>query len=42
MFADELADLKDRYGARFDLVHVLTRESVLDVGLPKSRSRPGR
>jgi ring-1,2-phenylacetyl-CoA epoxidase subunit PaaE len=26
MFADELADLKDRYGARFELVHVLSRE----------------
>ncbi|HET9499611.1 MAG TPA: 1,2-phenylacetyl-CoA epoxidase subunit PaaE [Marmoricola sp.] len=26
MFAEELADLKDRYGARFDLVHVLSRE----------------
>ncbi len=27
MFADELADLKDRYPARFELVHVLSRES---------------
>jgi ring-1,2-phenylacetyl-CoA epoxidase subunit PaaE len=26
MFAEELADLKNRYGARFDLVHVLSRE----------------
>ncbi|GHD17484.1 1,2-phenylacetyl-CoA epoxidase subunit PaaE [Nocardiopsis kunsanensis] len=26
MFADELADLKDRYGARLELVHVLSRE----------------
>ncbi|MGH1564433.1 1,2-phenylacetyl-CoA epoxidase subunit PaaE [Mumia sp. DW29H23] len=26
MFAEELADLKDRYGARLDLVHVLSRE----------------
>ncbi|QQQ76054.1 phenylacetate-CoA oxygenase/reductase subunit PaaK [Saccharothrix sp. 6-C] len=26
MFADELADLKDRYAARFQLVHVLSRE----------------
>jgi ring-1,2-phenylacetyl-CoA epoxidase subunit PaaE len=26
MFADELSDLKDRYGARFELVHVLSRE----------------
>jgi len=26
MFADELADLKDRYGPRFELVHVLSRE----------------
>ncbi|WP_346618873.1 1,2-phenylacetyl-CoA epoxidase subunit PaaE [Blastococcus montanus] len=26
MFADELADLKDRYGARLQLVHVLSRE----------------
>ncbi|NUS65102.1 MAG: phenylacetate-CoA oxygenase/reductase subunit PaaK [Saccharothrix sp.] len=26
MFADELADLKDRYPARFQLVHVLSRE----------------
>ncbi|NIJ10219.1 ring-1,2-phenylacetyl-CoA epoxidase subunit PaaE [Saccharomonospora amisosensis] len=26
MFADELADLKDRYPARFELIHVLSRE----------------
>ena len=26
MFAEELADLKDTYGARFELVHVLSRE----------------
>lgn len=26
MFADELADLKDRYGSRFSLMHVLSRE----------------
>jgi len=26
MFAEELADLKDRYPARFELVHVLSRE----------------
>jgi len=26
MFADELADLKDRYGPRLELVHVLSRE----------------
>jgi ring-1,2-phenylacetyl-CoA epoxidase subunit PaaE len=26
MFADELADLKDRYPTRFELVHVLSRE----------------
>ncbi|HET8616387.1 MAG TPA: 2Fe-2S iron-sulfur cluster-binding protein, partial [Actinomycetales bacterium] len=26
MFAEELADLKDRHGPRFDLVHVLSRE----------------
>ncbi|GAB3196202.1 phenylacetate-CoA oxygenase/reductase subunit PaaK [Nocardioides hungaricus] len=26
MFAEELADLKDRYAARLDLVHVLSRE----------------
>ena len=26
MFAEELADLKNRYGARFELIHVLSRE----------------
>ncbi|KIQ18430.1 1,2-phenylacetyl-CoA epoxidase subunit PaaE [Rhodococcus sp. MEB064] len=26
MFAEEIADLKDRYGARFDVIHVLSRE----------------
>ena len=26
MFAEELCDLKNRYGSRFDLVHVLSRE----------------
>ncbi|WP_157413009.1 1,2-phenylacetyl-CoA epoxidase subunit PaaE [Aeromicrobium sp. Root236] len=26
MFAEELADLKNRYGPRFDLIHVLSRE----------------
>ncbi len=26
MFAEELADLKNRYGSRFELVHVLSRE----------------
>lgn len=26
MFAEEIADLKDRHGARFDVVHVLSRE----------------
>ncbi len=26
MFAEELADLKDAYGSRFDLMHVLSRE----------------
>ncbi|MFC7327409.1 1,2-phenylacetyl-CoA epoxidase subunit PaaE [Marinactinospora rubrisoli] len=26
MFADELADLKDRYGSRLELLHVLSRE----------------
>ncbi len=28
MFADELADLKDRYAERFHLVHVLSRETT--------------
>lgn len=27
MFADELADLKDRYGERFSMLHVLSREA---------------
>ncbi|SDU66207.1 1,2-phenylacetyl-CoA epoxidase subunit PaaE [Gordonia westfalica] len=26
MFAEEIADLKDRFGARFDVIHVLSRE----------------
>ncbi|GAA4484042.1 phenylacetate-CoA oxygenase/reductase subunit PaaK [Rhodococcus olei] len=26
MFAEEIADLKDRYGARFEVLHVLSRE----------------
>ncbi|MCG7631432.1 MULTISPECIES: 1,2-phenylacetyl-CoA epoxidase subunit PaaE [Gordonia] len=26
MFADEIADLKDEYGARFEVIHVLSRE----------------
>ncbi|MFC9789400.1 1,2-phenylacetyl-CoA epoxidase subunit PaaE [Rhodococcus sp. NPDC127528] len=26
MFAEEIADLKDRYGPRFDVIHVLSRE----------------
>ena len=26
MFAEEIADLKDRYGARIDVIHVLSRE----------------
>lgn len=26
MFAEEIADLKDQYGARFDIIHVLSRE----------------
>lgn len=26
MFAEEIADLKDQYGARFDVIHVLSRE----------------
>ncbi|HEU4946932.1 MAG TPA: 1,2-phenylacetyl-CoA epoxidase subunit PaaE [Kribbella sp.] len=36
MFADELADLKDRYAERFHLVHVLSREST-DVELFSGR-----
>jgi ring-1,2-phenylacetyl-CoA epoxidase subunit PaaE len=31
MFAEELADLKDRYPARFHLVHVLSREPQADL-----------
>lgn len=41
MFADELADLKDRYGPRFDLVHVLSREPR-DVELFSGRLDPER
>ncbi len=26
MFAEEIADLKDTYGSRFDIIHVLSRE----------------
>jgi ring-1,2-phenylacetyl-CoA epoxidase subunit PaaE len=36
MFADELADLKDRYGTRLQLVHVLSREPR-DTGLTSGR-----
>ena len=36
MFVDELADLKDRYPARFELVHVLSRE-VRDPGVGGGR-----
>jgi ring-1,2-phenylacetyl-CoA epoxidase subunit PaaE len=36
MFADELADLKDRYGTRLQLVHVLSREPR-DVELTSGR-----
>jgi ring-1,2-phenylacetyl-CoA epoxidase subunit PaaE len=40
MFVDELAELKDRYGARLELVHVLSREQR-DVGVPSGRlTRP--
>ncbi len=41
MFAEELADLKDRYGARFELVHVLSREPR-DVELFSGRLDPDR
>lgn len=41
MFAEELADLKNRYGARFDLVHVLSREPR-DVELFSGRLEPDR
>jgi len=39
MFAEELADLKNRYGARFDLMHVLSREPR-DVELFSGRLEP--
>ena len=41
MFAEELADLKDRYGPRFQLVHVLSREPR-DVELFSGRLDPDR
>jgi ring-1,2-phenylacetyl-CoA epoxidase subunit PaaE len=41
MFAEELADLKNRYGPRFDLVHVLSREPR-DVELFSGRLEPER
>ncbi|MFC4564916.1 1,2-phenylacetyl-CoA epoxidase subunit PaaE [Nocardiopsis mangrovi] len=41
MFAEELADLKNRYGPRFDLVHVLSREPR-DVELFSGRLDTGR
>ncbi len=41
MFADELADLKDRYAERFHLVHVLSREST-EVELFNGRIDPDR
>ncbi|MEV4560063.1 1,2-phenylacetyl-CoA epoxidase subunit PaaE [Kitasatospora sp. NPDC049285] len=41
MFADELADLKDRYLERFQLVHVLSRESR-DAELLSGRLDPDR
>ncbi|WP_051731653.1 1,2-phenylacetyl-CoA epoxidase subunit PaaE [Kitasatospora phosalacinea] len=41
MFADELADLKDRYLRRFQLVHVLSRESR-DAELLSGRLDPER
>ncbi|GLW67945.1 phenylacetic acid degradation protein [Kitasatospora phosalacinea] len=41
MFADELADLKDRYLDRFQLVHVLSRESR-DAELLSGRLDPDR
>ena len=31
MFAEELSDLKDRYGPRFDLVHVLSTLSLIHI-----------
>ncbi|MFE4515829.1 1,2-phenylacetyl-CoA epoxidase subunit PaaE [Kitasatospora sp. NPDC056783] len=41
MFADELADLKDRYLGRFQLVHVLSRETR-DAELLSGRLDPDR
>lgn len=41
MFADELADLKDRYAERFHLVHVLSREAG-EVELFSGRIDPDR
>ena len=41
MFAEELADLKDRYPDRLQLVHVLSREPR-DVALFSGRLDPGR
>ncbi len=41
MFAEELADLKNRYGPRFDLIHVLSREPR-DVELFSGRLDPAR
>src|SRR5690242_1540436 len=41
MFAEELADLKNRHGPRFDLVHVLSREPR-DVELFSGRLEPDR
>jgi ring-1,2-phenylacetyl-CoA epoxidase subunit PaaE len=41
MFAEELADLKNRYGPRFDLMHVLSREPR-DVDLFTGRLDPER
>ncbi|AEW95434.1 MULTISPECIES: 2Fe-2S iron-sulfur cluster-binding protein [Streptomycetaceae] len=41
MFVDEVADLKDRYPARFQLVHVLSRE-VQQAGVDSGRLDEGR
>jgi ring-1,2-phenylacetyl-CoA epoxidase subunit PaaE len=41
MFAEELADLKNRYGPRFELVHVLSREPR-DIELFTGRLDPDR
>jgi ring-1,2-phenylacetyl-CoA epoxidase subunit PaaE len=41
MFADELADLKDRYGPRLQLVHVLSREPR-DTEITSGRLDAGR